>query len=340
MNNDIEFDMLLDSVLHETANPAPTAGLGQRVLAKMRPEPIAGVLLVAGEISGESIFASLWNGVRGLLFPAKLPPLVLESRPIAVVDRMAMESNRSSTAYAVAVHALAVFLIGFVVRAQIRDVEQVHSSIRLVDPVLETMAKSAERSGGGGGQPGEMPVSKGHLPQIAEQQVAPQMNPPLEQPKIAVEPTIDLQQNVRLADNLMPNVGMPMSVVAGTTLGGGTGSGIGTGDGPGLGPGSGGNTGGGVRRIGGSVTKPELVYSVEPEFSDEARRAKMSGDVDVYLWVDQHGNPTHVRVAHGIGMGLDERAVEAVKQYRFKPAMENGKPVAVEMYVVVNFQIF
>ena len=339
MKNDIEFDMLLDSVLHETANPAPAAGLGLRVLAQMRPEPIAGVLLAAGEISSESIFASLWNGVRGLLFPAKLPPLVLESQPIAVVDRMAMESSRSSTAYAVAVHALAIFLIGFVVRAQIRDVEQVHSSIRLVDPVLETVAKSAEDSGGGGGQPGEMPVSKGHLPKVAEQQVAPPVNPPLEQPKIALEPTIDLH-DVRLADNAMPNVGMPTSVVAGTALGGGVGGGIGTGNGPGLGPGSGGNTGGGVKRIGGSVTKPELVYSVEPEFSDEARRAKMSGDVDVYLWVDEHGNPTHVRVAHGIGMGLDERAVEAVKQYRFKPAMENGKPVAVEMYVVVNFQIF
>ena len=62
--------------------------------------------------------------------------------------------------------------------------------------------------------------------------------------------------------------------------------------------------------------------------------------MDVYLEVDEHGNPTHVHVAHGIGMGLDEKAVEAVKQYRFKPAMKNGRPVTVEMYVVVNFQIF
>ncbi|HEY2041003.1 MAG TPA: energy transducer TonB, partial [Edaphobacter sp.] len=80
--------------------------------------------------------------------------------------------------------------------------------------------------------------------------------------------------------------------------------------------------------------------SVDPEFSEEARKAKASGDVTVYLWVDEHGNPTHIRVLRGMGMGLDEKAVEAVKQYRFKPAMENGKPVKVEMYVVVNFQIF
>jgi RNA polymerase sigma factor (sigma-70 family) len=118
------------------------------------------------------------------------------------------------------------------------------------------------------------------------------------------------------------------------------GNGIGPGDGPGIGPGSGGNKGGGVRHVGGSVSRPKVIYMVEPEFSDEARRAKFSGDVDVYLWVDEHGNPTHGRVARGVGMGLDERAVDAVKRYRFRPAMENGKPVAVEMYVVVNFHIF
>jgi protein TonB len=85
---------------------------------------------------------------------------------------------------------------------------------------------------------------------------------------------------------------------------------------------------------------PEVLYSVEPEFSEEARKAKASGDVLVYLWVDEHGMPTHARVMRGMGMGLDERALDAVKQYRFKPAMENGKPVMVEMYVHVNFQIF
>jgi protein TonB len=66
----------------------------------------------------------------------------------------------------------------------------------------------------------------------------------------------------------------------------------------------------------------------------------VSGDVEVYLWVDEHGNPTHVRVVRGMGMGLDERAVEAVKQYKFKPAMENGRAVTVEMYIDVTFQIF
>jgi len=85
---------------------------------------------------------------------------------------------------------------------------------------------------------------------------------------------------------------------------------------------------------------PRLIVQVDPEFSEEARKAKFSGNVEVYLVVDEQGLPTHVRVARGVGMGLDEKAVEAVRQYRFKPAMLHGKPVKVDMYVDVSFQIF
>ena len=105
-------------------------------------------------------------------------------------------------------------------------------------------------------------------------------------------------------------------------------------------PGSGGNIGGGVRRIGGGGSAPQLIFQVEPEFSEEARKAKVAGNVLVTLIVDAAGHPQRVRVLRGIGMGLDEKAVEAVRQYRFKPAMEGGKPVPVEVNIDVNFQIF
>jgi protein TonB len=88
------------------------------------------------------------------------------------------------------------------------------------------------------------------------------------------------------------------------------------------------------------VSAPVLIYSVDPEFSEEARRAKAAGNVIVNLWVDEKGMPSHVHVIRGVGMGLDEKALAAVKQYRFRPAMENGKPVLVEMNVQVTFQIF
>ena len=88
----------------------------------------------------------------------------------------------------------------------------------------------------------------------------------------------------------------------------------------------------GVYKVGGDVSAPVLIHSVEPESSEKA------GEVLVNLWVDVHGNPSHVHVIHGAGMGLDEKAIEAVHQYKFKPAMKNGKPVMVELNVVVKFQ--
>jgi protein TonB len=88
------------------------------------------------------------------------------------------------------------------------------------------------------------------------------------------------------------------------------------------------------------VSAPVLTYQVDPEYSEEARKAKFMGVVTVNLIVDERGNPKNVRVLRGAGMGLDEKAKEAVMQYRFRPAMEGGKPVPVELNVEVNFQIF
>ena len=91
--------------------------------------------------------------------------------------------------------------------------------------------------------------------------------------------------------------------------------------------------------VAGSVKPPKLIHSVDPEYSKEARKAKFSGTVEVRLVVDEDGNPTHVQVVKGVGMGLDEEAVKAVSQYKFQPATKDGKPVKVEVHVDVNFQI-
>jgi len=92
--------------------------------------------------------------------------------------------------------------------------------------------------------------------------------------------------------------------------------------------------------VGGTVRPPKLIHNVEPEFSEDARRMKISGNVQVYLWVDENGNPSHVVVVRPAGMGLDEKAIEAVKQYHFSPALRDGKPITVDIYIDVNFQIF
>jgi protein TonB len=95
-----------------------------------------------------------------------------------------------------------------------------------------------------------------------------------------------------------------------------------------------------VRKVGGGVSSPVVISSVPAEYSPEARKAKTEGIVLVNLIVDQQGQPQNVHVIRGIGNGLDLKAVEAVRQYRFKPATENGRPVSVELNVEVNFKFF
>jgi protein TonB len=294
------------------------------------------------ETKEENVFSSLWSSVRDVFFPAKLPPLELQSQPVAVVDRMAVKRDPTSTAIAFGLHVLVIALIGYLLAKHISiATKNVTTLVPIELPVPPPKAPpKAQAMGGGGGQRGPTPVTKGTPPKFADQQIVPPKAPPLEEPKIKIQPTIEVQKDVKMASSI-PQLGVANSPVVGPmSMGNGSGTGMGSGNGSGLGPGSGGNTGGGPRRIGGGVSAPVLIFSVEPEFSEEARKAKVAGNVLVNLWVDQSGKPSHVRVLRGVGMGLDEKAMEAVRQYRFKPAMENGKPVLVELNVEVNFQIF
>jgi TonB family protein len=95
-----------------------------------------------------------------------------------------------------------------------------------------------------------------------------------------------------------------------------------------------------VYHVGGDVTAPNLVFAPEPEFTEKAKRAKYQGVCVISTVVDAQGNPTRVLVVRHLGMGLDDKAVEAVKQYRFKPGMRFGKPVAVEANIEVNFALY
>ncbi len=293
-------------------------------------------------VKEENVFTSLISSVKDAFFPEKLPPLVLESKPIAVVDRMAVKRDPKSTAVAVVTHVVVIGLIVFLVGRQVKNYiapkNEMVTALEAPPPIK--IPPKAQIMGGGGGQKSPTPVAQGRLPKFDTQQITPPKAPPLEQPKIAIEPTIVMQKDLKMANNSMPNIGDPRSTLVGTGLGTGSGTGIGNGNGAGLGAGSGGNTGGGAMRIGGGVSAPVPISMPDPEFSEEARKAKVAGNVLVYLWVDQNGNPTHVRVIRGIGMGLDEKAMEAVRQYKFKPARKDGKPVTVEMNVEVNFQIF
>jgi periplasmic protein TonB len=337
-----EFDVLLEEVLLEEMNVAASEGLKERVLEQMWIASKRDAVMLASfsaETVEESVWVSAWNGMKELVAPTRLPELVLRSKPVPVVDRM-KERRRPASVWAAALaHGLALMAIASIVKSGIRLAAPAETSLVTEIAAPRMDLEKFRSAGGGGGQRGVTPVTKGTPPKFAEQQIVPPEPPPMQEPKIRIEPTVEVQQNVKMASSL-PQIGLANSPLVGMSLGGGRGTGLGSGDGSGIGPGSGGGTGGGPRRIGGEVSAPVLMYLVEPEFSEEARKAKTSGNVLVNLWVDEKGVPSHARVLRGIGMGLDEKALEAVKQYRFKPALENGKPVLVELNVEVTFQIF
>ena len=95
----------------------------------------------------------------------------------------------------------------------------------------------------------------------------------------------------------------------------------------------------GAYRVGGAVTAPKLLYSPDPEYSKEARKAHLQGTVVLWLIVDEKGLPQNIKVQRSVGMGLDEEAVKAVQRWRFRPSTKDGHPVRVMINVEVNFRL-
>ena len=223
-------------------------------------------------------------------------------------------------------------------------VAQIDTFLPVTSPATNSMG-----GGGGGGAHDILETPKGKLPKFEQQPIVPPMVAVNEHPKLAQEAAIMLPKDLQLPNNNMPNLGDPRTSVAGPAangngdlggMGTGSGGGIGSGRGNGYGPGEGGGYGGGLYHVGGGVAAPQLIFAPDPEFSDEARRAKFQGICVVSLIVDPQGNPQRVQVVRHLGMGLDQKAVDAVKQYRFKPATLQGKPVPVEVNIEVTFRIY
>ena len=111
--------------------------------------------------------------------------------------------------------------------------------------------------------------------------------------------------------------------------------GVGPSEGPGFGPGA-----RGVHPGMAGVIVPRLIYNPEPTFSDEARKSKTQGSVTLILVVGADGHTCDIHVQSSLGMGLDEKATEAVRRWRFEPAKFNGQPVATQIAVEVNFHLY
>jgi protein TonB len=269
------------------------------------------------------------------------------------LDTLTAQKDPTSKAVSAVVHVFiiaGVLFLGFKAKQTFVQPEVVNPvNITLyAPPPPPTVLPVAPKEGGGGGGGNHQVVEpiKGNPPKIVTKTVvmAPQILR-IDHPKLAAEPS----EMVKMPDNPnLPNLGMSSSTQitlasagrgSGSGFGSGSGGGIGMGHGIGSGPGSGGGYGGGLMSVGGGVSAPTLVSRVDPEFTEEARSSNFQGNVAIQLVVDQSGNPQNIRVVRRAGMGLDEKAMEAVRQYRFHPAMFQGHPVAVQIVIDVDFHL-
>jgi TonB family protein len=208
------------------------------------------------------------------------------------------------------------------------------------------------RAGGGGGGGGKhqlTPASRGELPRAADKQfVPPDPEPPKNpDPALIVEPTVVAPQLAQLRSFTVLSIGDPNGVIGppsagpgdGAGIGNGHGHGVGEGDGPGVGPGKNGGNGGGPYGSGGGMTAPTLIYRIDPEYSEEARKARFQGTVILETLVRKDGFVDLVHVVRSLGFGLDQNAIDAVKKWRFRPGMKNGAPVDVPMRIEVSFNL-
>jgi periplasmic protein TonB len=199
-------------------------------------------------------------------------------------------------------------------------------------------------NGGGGGNHDPLPASHGNLPRASldAQLVPPTVILPKEPPKLAVPETVMVAPDIPLPQG--GQIGDPMSKFSALSNGPGGPGGIGPGCCDGIGPSSGPGFGPGplgifpAGKMG--VTVPQVIFNPEPSFSDEARKAKAQGIVMLLLVVGKDGHTYDIRVGQSLGMGLDEKAIEAVNRWRFRSATLNGQPVATQIAVQVDFHLY
>jgi periplasmic protein TonB len=201
--------------------------------------------------------------------------------------------------------------------------------------------------GGGGGVRSDTAASKGVLPRVSRHAFTPpvakyeNLNPIL-----PMEPAIQGNYEGPVVKITLP-FGDPNGVAGPASGGPGDGGGIGAGHGPGVGdhrgPGSGPRDGSGVEgitaRYASDATQPALLYKVEPEYSEEARKVKLQGEVVLRIEVDPRGIARNISVVQSLGLGLDERAIAAVSRWRFRPGYSGGKPVVTPAMIHVTFRL-
>lgn len=201
------------------------------------------------------------------------------------------------------------------------------------------LLRAAHRPGAGG-QRKPLPASQGQLPSQAKVFTMPPAARPMEA-ELILPPAIDAPAPEPVAELRW---GDPRGAKGPASSGPGGPAGIGNERGRSVGNDGGPGDGSASPRvpvywISGEVSAPKLIHKMDPEYSEEARKAKVQGTVRMEIAVGEDGRVGEIRVTGPLGLGQDERAVEAVRRWRFRPGMRMGRPVPVRATVEVNFRL-
>jgi periplasmic protein TonB len=296
-------------------------------------------------------FGGFGQRVREFFSPSKQPPLPPGIQPVKVKDIWSKDENFGWTqVISIGLHAAVItLLIVPLIWHLERPADAKNKTLDVtpldISPYVSKLPAGAQKAGGGGGANDHTltPVNKGKLPKFKWTQFTPpQIKIENPNPKLAMDPSLLGPPDLHVPSPNMSTFGDPLASALSDSLGHGNGTGIGSGTGGGLGPGEGGGTGGGAFRAGvNGVGVPVCLYCPIPQYSDEARKAKYQGTVVLQVTITTDGRAINISVVKGPGLGLEEKAIEAVKGWKFKPAVgPSGKPVATIVPIEVTFRLY
>jgi len=298
-----------------------------------------------------SNFGGFGTRIRDVFSPPKQTPLPFAVKPIRVKDIWSKDENFGwSQGLAIGLHVAVIALLVIpiftnVLPASTEAKNKVNVTPLDISPYMAKLPAGANKAGGGGGGNNHTltPTSKGKVPKFQWTQFTPpQAKIQNLNPKLAMDPSLLGPPDLKVASPNMANFGDPLAKNVTDSLGNGNGTGIGSGSGGGLGPGEGGGTGGGTFRAGvNGVGSPMCIYCPQPEYSDEARKAKYQGTVLLDVTVTADGRVLNPQVLKGPGLGLEEKAMAQVKNWKMRPAVgPSGKPVNCRVQIEVTFHLY
>jgi protein TonB len=273
--------------------------------------------------------------------PPPLPPLVITSKPVDPSELKGLNGLYGGNETRAGVSSLLIHVGVVALLLFLGSLKSVQKAAKEVVTLIAPPAplKPEPKHGGGGGGARQPEVKKADIPKPRKVYTPPTtqtFQTQLQVPSALLD--VELTNDPTDIGNLT-GLNALNGAGYGGGIGNGKGGGIGNGTGNGTGNGSGGGSGGGVYKPGGDVSNPIPISRPEPQYSEEARKAKWGGTVLLSLTVDETGHTKDIKVLKPLGLGLDEKAIEAVTKWTFIPGKKGGKPVAVAAQIEVTFRL-